>query len=57
MLTRKSVFVATQVHFLSFVVFSNEVSADPEKVRAIDEWLEPKTIREVRSFHGLAIFY
>lgn len=33
------------------------VSADPEKVRAIVEWLEPKNIHEVRNFHGLATFY
>jgi hypothetical protein len=30
---------------------------DPEKVRAIKEWSSPKSIFEVRSFHGLASFY
>ena len=32
MLTRRSVFLATQIYFLGFVVSSNRVSADPEKV-------------------------
>jgi hypothetical protein len=29
---------------------------DPEKVRAIKEWPSPKSVFEVRSFHGLASF-
>lgn len=49
-------FLATQVQFLGFVVFADGISADPEKVRAINEWPESKNIRGVRSFHGLATF-
>ena len=33
------------------------ISADPDKVRAIRDWPEPKTLTEARSFHGLASFY
>ena len=57
MLTRRSVFLATQVHILEFVVSLNIIFAGLKKVRAIEEWPELRTIREVISFHGLATFY
>uniref|UniRef100_A0A2N9GZ68 Retrotransposon gag domain-containing protein n=1 Tax=Fagus sylvatica TaxID=28930 RepID=A0A2N9GZ68_FAGSY len=33
------------------------IEVDEEKVKAIKEWPTPKSITEVRSFHGLASFY
>ena len=55
----KCAFLTTQIYFFGFVVSIsvNGVSADLEKVRAIGEWPEPKTIRDVRSFHKFATFY
>ncbi|PKU61034.1 putative mitochondrial protein [Dendrobium catenatum] len=54
---KKCTFVTNQVTFLGFIISSHGISADPEKVRAINEWPIPKNIRDVRSFHGLATFY
>ncbi|XP_057443382.1 uncharacterized protein LOC130735376 [Lotus japonicus] len=40
-----------------FVVSSKGVQVDEEKIKAIQEWPTPKSVGDVRSFHGLASFY
>jgi len=54
---KKYVFITDRVIFLRFVVSSQEVFADPQKIQAIVEWPKPQNIRDVRSFHELATFY
>ncbi|KAK6139092.1 hypothetical protein DH2020_027172 [Rehmannia glutinosa] len=46
-----------KVVFLGFVVSANGIEMEKEKVNAILDWPIPKSIAEVRSFHGLASFY
>jgi len=53
----KSRFFKKSVSFLGFIVTSNGATTDPEKVKAIKEFPEPKTVFEVRSFLGLASYY
>jgi len=43
--------------FLRYVVSAKGIEIDEAKVKAIQEWPTPKSITEVRSFHGLASFY
>jgi hypothetical protein len=47
----------TGLIYLGFVISSNELKMDPKKVKAIREWPSPRSMFEVRSFHGLASFY
>lgn len=53
----KCVFCTDHVVFQGFVVSSKGVQVDEEKIKAIREWPTPKSMREVRSFHGLASLY
>ena len=43
--------------FLGYVVSAKGIEVDEEKVKAIKKWPTPKSITEIRSFHGLASFY
>ena len=53
----KCSFCLDKVVFLGFVVSAKGIGVDEGKVKAIKEWPTPKSITEVRSFHGLASFY
>jgi hypothetical protein len=54
---KKSYFMKTKIIYLGFVISPNEMKMDPEKERAIRYWPSPRSMFEVRSFHGLASFY
>lgn len=46
-----------KVAFLGHQVSEEGISMDPEKVRTIREWPQPRTVKEVRQFIGLASYY
>ena len=46
-----------KVKFLGFIVGSDGITADPEKVSAIKDWPIPKDVTGVRSFLGFTGFY
>lgn len=50
----KCSFWKTEIGFLGHRVSEKGVSADPEKIAAIQNWPRPTTVTEVRSFLGLA---
>ena len=53
----KCTFFHTEVHYLGHVVSKEGIVVDPEKIRAIMEWVAPKNVDEVRSFMGLVGYY
>jgi hypothetical protein len=42
---------------MSYVVSSDGVSADPDKISVVKNWPVPKTVKELRLFIGFASYY
>jgi hypothetical protein len=53
---KKYTFCMEKIVFLGYVVIAQGIEMDEKKVKAIWDWLVPKSVDEVRSFHGLASF-
>ncbi|XP_074283168.1 putative mitochondrial protein AtMg00860 [Silene latifolia] len=53
----KYTFLASEIKFLGYIISGRGISVDQDKIDAIKSWLIPKSITEVRGFHGLASFY
>ena len=54
---KKCNFVKEELVYLRFLLSVEGLKMDPKKVKAILEWPTPRSVIEVRSLHGLAIFY
>ena len=52
----KCEFWISEVTYLGHVISAKGIAIDPEKVKAIVEWKPPKTVKQVRSFLGLASY-
>jgi hypothetical protein len=46
-----------QVQFLGYTVSKHGISADQEKVKAVQNWPQPTNVREVKSYLGLCTYY
>ena len=54
---KKCYFLTNRIVFLGYVVSAEGIHMDDEKVKAILDWPNPKSLIDVRSFYGLASFY
>src|SRR5437588_4664713 len=53
----KCQFLKEETKYLRFIVSNKGIQVDPKKIKAIQEWEQPKNTTQVRSFLGLANYY
>jgi hypothetical protein len=46
-----------EIKFLGHTISQDGISVDPEKVQEVMDWKPPTTVRQIRSFSGLAGYY
>jgi hypothetical protein len=46
-----------QVHYPGHVISKEQVAVDPNKIKAIMDWPNPKDVSTIRSFMGLVGYY
>jgi transposase InsO family protein len=54
---KKSEFHVTSTKYLGFIVTTNGIRVDPEKVEVVSNWKEPRTVKGIQSFLGFCNFY
>ena len=54
---QKCEFLVHEVSFLGYMVVSQGLKVDPSKTSALNSWISPSNLTEVRSFLGLTSFY
>jgi len=53
----KCEFCKEELEYLGFVIGKGQIRMDPKKVAGINDWPEPKTLRQLRSFLGFGNYY
>jgi len=53
----KCVWKVWKIGFLGIVIGPNRIEMEKEKVNGVLSWLEPKNIKDIRKFLGLANYY
>ena len=54
---KKSEFFLQEIRYLGHIISKDGIKMDPEKLKVIKEWPQPKNLHELRSFIGMCAYY
>ena len=54
---KKSEFFLQEIRYLGHIISKKGISMDPDKLKIIEEWPQPRNLHELRSFIGMCSYY
>ena len=54
---KKCHFFKEQVKYLGYIISSDGIATDPDKVDVVKKWPRPETVKDLRSFLGFSSYY
>ena len=54
---KKSEFFLQEIHYLGLIISKDGIRMDLEKLKIIEEWIQPRNLHELRSFIGMCSYY
>jgi len=54
---KKCKFHSESVEYLEYILFPSSLTMSDDKIKIIQDWLEPKKVKDIQSFLGFANFY
>jgi hypothetical protein len=54
---KKSEFSVIKTKFLEYIIFTEGIAVDPDKISAVMKWERPTRVKELQSFLGFCNFY
>ena len=54
---KKCEFSVKRTKYLGFIISTDGIEVDPEKISAVESWQPPKTVKGIQSFLGFCNFY
>ena len=54
---KKCLFHKDKMRFLEYVVSNQDIRIEDERIKAVKNWLEPKSVQDIQVFIGFATFY